>query len=64
MPPQRIHLFDGWVPRPFVYGVEGKRNQVTLAMEHVQDRESKHYIKFFVSGHEYKLLACSRRTFT
>ena len=56
MPPQRIHLFDGWVPRPFVYGVEGKRNQVTLAMEHVQDRESKHYIKFFVSGHEYKLL--------
>ena len=56
MPPQRIHLFDGWVPRPFVYGVEGKRNQVTLAMEHVQDRETKHYIKFFVSGHEYKLL--------
>ena len=56
MPPQRIHLFDGWVPRPFVYGVEGERNPVTLAMEHVQDRESKHYIKFFVSGHEYKLL--------
>ena len=56
MPPQRIHLFDGWVPRPFVYGVEGERNQVTLAMEHVQDRETKHYIKFFVSGHEYKLL--------
>ena len=55
MPPQRIHLFDGWVPRPFVYGVEGKRNQVTLAMEHVQDRETKHYISFFVSGHEYKL---------
>ena len=24
-------------------------------MEHVQDRETKHYIKFFVSGHEYKL---------
>ena len=56
MPPQRIHLFDGWAPRPFVYGVEGERNPVTLAMEHVQDREVKHYIKFFVNGHEYKLL--------
>ena len=55
MPPQRIHLFDGWVPRPFVYGISGERNPVTLAMEHVQDRETKHYIKFFVRGHEYKL---------
>ncbi len=55
MPPQRIHLFDGWIPRPFVYGIEGKRNPVTLAMEHVQDKDAKRYIKFFVSGHEYKL---------
>lgn len=55
MPPQRIHIFDGWVPRPFVYGISGERNPVTLAMEHVQDRETKHHLKFFVSGHQYKL---------
>lgn len=55
MPPQRIHLFDGWVPHPFVYGIAGERNPVTLAMEHVQDKETKHYISFFVRGHEYKL---------
>ncbi len=56
MPPQRIHIFDGWLPKPFVYGVEGKRNPETLAMEHAQDRETKHYLTFFARGHEYKLL--------
>ncbi len=60
MPPQRIHLFDGWVPRPFVYGIDGQRNTVTLAMEHIQDRETKHHIKFFVSGHGYKLFGLFR----
>ncbi len=60
MPPQRIHLFDGWLPRPFVYGVSGERNPVTLAMEHVQDRETKHYVQFFVRGHQYKLIGLIR----
>ena len=55
MPPQRIHIFDGLVPHPFVYGVSGARNPVTLAMEHVQNRDEKHYLNYFVHGHEYKL---------
>ena len=55
MSPQRIHFFDGFRPRPFVYKVTGRRNPVTLAMEHPQDRSVKHYINFFVRGHEYEV---------
>jgi peptide/nickel transport system permease protein len=56
MPPQRIHLFDGLRPRPFVYHVTGARNPVTLGMEHTQDKSVKHYINFFVRGHEYTFI--------
>ena len=55
MSPQRIHFFDGFRPRPFVYKVTARRNPVTLAMEHPQDRSLKHYISIFVRGHEYEL---------
>jgi len=52
MPPQPIH-WDGL--RPFVYGIEGARNPVTLAKEYVEDTSTKHYIQFFVRGYEYEL---------
>lgn len=55
MPPQRIHLFEDLRPRPFVYQVDPQRDPVTLGMVYVQDRSVKHYITFFVQGHEYAL---------
>ncbi len=56
MPPQRVHIFDGWRPRPFVHGAKGQRNPETLKMEYVTDASQKYPIRFFVRGHEYKLL--------
>ena len=57
IPPQRIHFFDGWKPnRPYVYGLEGGRNPITLAMEYEADKSRKLPISFFVRGHEYRLL--------
>ncbi len=56
VPPQRMHVFDGWKPTPWVYGVIGERNPETLRMEHSPDTTTKHYIQFFDRGHEYKLL--------
>ena len=53
--PQRVHLWDGG-PNPFVYGLEGKRNPVTLEMEYQHNREVKYPIRPFVRGHSYKLL--------
>ena len=55
MPPQRIHLFEDLRPRPFVYHVSPQRDPITLGMVYVQDRSVKHYITFFVRGHEYEL---------
>lgn len=57
VPPQRVHFFNGFVPtRPYVNGLSGKRNPVTLGMEYTPDPESKIPIDFFVSGFEYKIL--------
>lgn len=56
VPPQRIHIFEGWKPTPWVYGDIAERNPVTLQMEHRPDTSTKHYIQFFDRGHEYKLL--------
>lgn len=53
VPPQEIQ-FDG--VRPFVYGIKGSRNPETFAKEYVPDLETKHYLRFFVKGFEYKLL--------
>jgi peptide/nickel transport system permease protein len=56
VPPQRVHFFNGLVPtRPYVNGLSGKRNPVTLGMEYTPDLESKIPIDFFVSGFEYKI---------
>ena len=57
VPPQRVHLFEGWKPSmPYVYGLIRERNAVTLKPEYSPD-ETKHFkLKFFVRGHEYELL--------
>ena len=33
IPVQRVRLFDGWTPRPWVPGIVGKRHPTTLRME-------------------------------
>lgn len=54
--PTPVHIFDGWLPRPFVYGLKSSRNPETLALEFETDTEKKYRIQYFIQGYEYKLL--------
>ena len=56
IPPQTIHFFDEGRFRPFVYGLEGHRDPVSLRMVYQPDTSRKYPIKFFVAGHPYKIL--------
>ena len=56
MPPQRIHLFDGWKPSPHVLAVTGERNPITFRRDYVVDPEKKLPIRLFVRGYKYKFL--------
>ena len=56
MPVQRVHLFDGARPSPWVPGVVGKRNPMTLRMEWRADASRKIPVGFFTGGHAYRLL--------
>lgn len=57
IPPQRIRVVDGnGLAWPFVYAVEGQRNQRTLRMEWVEDPETKVPVRLFGRGFEYRLL--------
>jgi len=55
-PPQKIHFFDedGFHLRPFVYGLKGSRDPVTLRMKYSVDKTKNYPIYFFVHGDEYK----------
>lgn len=56
IPPQRIHIFNGFTPAlPYVHGLKGERNPVTLGMEWQTDPEQTHTIQYFVHGYEYEL---------
>ena len=59
VPPQRVHLFDGWQPsRPYVFGLKGERHPETRKMQWSADESEKFTIRFFVGGEEgqeYKL---------
>lgn len=57
-PPQRIHFIDetGFHLRPFVYGYKMEIDPITLRRIYIEDKSKKYPIKFFVRGHEYKLL--------
>ena len=56
IPVQRVRLLDGWVPRPWVPGIIGKRNPTTLRMEWRLDEARRVPVRFFVSGYPYRLL--------
>ena len=56
IPPQRIHFFQGKKPvMPYVFGLVGERNPVTLGREWVADESQTFTIKYFVRGYDYKL---------
>ena len=54
MPPQGVHLFDGWRPGPFVYHIDSKFNPETYLNEYTEDKTVKYPIRFFTHGYEYK----------
>ena len=56
IPVQRVRLFDGWAPRPWVPGIIGKRNPITLRMEWRLDETRKIPVHLFASGYPYRLL--------
>ena len=56
IPVQRVRLFDGWSPRPWVPGIIGKRNPITLRMEWRLDETRKVPVHLFASGYSYRLL--------
>jgi peptide/nickel transport system permease protein len=56
IPIQTLHFFDGGRLSPWVPGITGKRNPVTLRMEWTLDGTVKNQVRFFVKGYEYKVL--------
>jgi len=56
IPVQRLHLFDGSRPSPWVPDVAGKRNPTTLRMEWRVDESRRLPVRFFVTGYPYRLL--------
>jgi peptide/nickel transport system permease protein len=55
IPVQTLHLFDdGW--NPWVPGIAGKRNPVTLRMEWTTDPGRKVRVHFFAPGEAYRVL--------
>ncbi len=56
-PPQRIRFFadDGLHLRPFVYGLRGVRDRVTLGKTYVEDRSRRHPLRVFTRGEPYRL---------
>jgi peptide/nickel transport system permease protein len=56
IPIQRLHVFDGLRPSPWVPDVAGKRNPTTLRMEWRVDESRKIPVRFFVTGYPYRLL--------
>ena len=56
IPVQRLHLFDGLRPSPWVPDVTGKRNPTTLRMEWRVDESRRIPVRLFVTGYPYRLL--------
>jgi peptide/nickel transport system permease protein len=56
IPLQRLRVFDGWRPRPWVPGIVGKRNPTTLRMEWRLDERRKVPVRFFTAGYPYRVL--------
>ena len=60
LPPQRLHLFDGWSLRPHVYAVRGHRDPETYQKLYETDPEEKIPVRFFTRGYAYKFLGLIR----
>ncbi len=56
IPVQAVHLFDAGSLSPWVPGVVGKRNPVTLRMEWAADPAKKTPVRFFARGYSYRVL--------
>ena len=56
IPVQRIHWLDEGKIKPWVPGVAGKRDPVTLKMLWTTDDTQKIYVKFFGHGFSYTIL--------
>ena len=56
IPIQGLHFFDGGHFSPWVPGIVGKRDPVTLRMKWTLDGTVKNQVRFFVKGYEYKVL--------
>jgi peptide/nickel transport system permease protein len=56
IPIQPIHLIRDGKLDPWVPGITGKRNPVTLRMEWTVDETVQNRVRFFVKGYEYKIL--------
>jgi len=55
MPPQPVHIFDGWKPSLYVCAVSGERNPITFQKDYVTDCTEKIQVRLFARGYEYKL---------
>jgi peptide/nickel transport system permease protein len=57
-PPQLVKFWDGsgLSLRPFVHGIKTARDPITLRKIATVDPDTRQYIRFFVTGHDYKLL--------
>ena len=60
MPPQSIHLFDGWKPAPYVCEMVGKRDPVSLRKSFEADCTKRIPVQIFARGFEYKFLGLLR----
>lgn len=56
IPPQTIHLFDDGALRPYVFGLNQRRDPRTFKIAYALDPERKVYIRFFPEGYEYDFL--------
>lgn len=56
LPPQPIYLFDEGRLAPYVYGLTGRRDPMTLKRVYTPDFTRKIPITFFAQGFEYDLL--------
>lgn len=55
-PPVRFHFFDQgkFHPRPFVYGLRGEIDPVTLRKVYLEDQGRKYFLHLFVRGEKYR----------
>src|SRR5207245_2628774 len=56
IPIQRLHVFDGWRPAPWVPDVVGKRNPTTLRMEWRVGESREIPGRLFSPGYSYRVL--------